>query len=326
MNLQSTVYYVSEGGMHGAGNESYNGMVTLIFYRMDSDRAKEPLLNRIAAYATKSEFTHVEMAIGSELSHQGLMRNVVRIFNDKTGVEVTERTGINPSFSYMSIACTKRAELAMLAFSRKQVGKPFSMWGMALSVIWPRKSTGKSWFCAELVGAVLQAGDVIEASYNPGGATPESIYRRFHGKFATAANPYVLNQIARSRLPASAPGAFETHMKMAAVPNKARGRVVAYNGWMKPLSEQPGTVYALSPWKLSADQRAGSPEELEPLVHNRNCACYRCMRSNGSASGSATPCGGAHVDTAAAIRNAVARAGVLNRTEEYSLGGMYDHV
>lgn len=42
-----------------------DGSFTLIFYRMDPNRRREPLLNRLAAWATASEFTHVEIAIGS---------------------------------------------------------------------------------------------------------------------------------------------------------------------------------------------------------------------------------------------------------------------
>ena len=69
-----------------ASSSAYDGVVTLIFYRMSKDRSKEPFLNQLAAFATRSQFTHVEMAIGEELSNEGLMRNVVRIFNDNVGV------------------------------------------------------------------------------------------------------------------------------------------------------------------------------------------------------------------------------------------------
>tara|TARA_B100001059_G_scaffold178095_1_gene178721 strand:- start:389 stop:652 length:264 start_codon:yes stop_codon:yes gene_type:complete len=71
-----------------ASSSAYDGTVTLIFYRMNKDRRKEPLLNQLAAFATGSQFTHVEMAIGEELSNDGLMRNVVRIFNDRVGVVI----------------------------------------------------------------------------------------------------------------------------------------------------------------------------------------------------------------------------------------------
>ena len=142
---------------------------TLIFYKMNADRSREPLLNRLAAFAQNSLFTHVEVALGGT-THEGLIKDVVRVFNDDVGCEVTSRTGVNPSFSYLSIQCTHRAAERMLQFARDQIGKPFSMWGMVRSVVLPRRTHGRNYYCAELVAAVLKEGGLIEASYNPGAA------------------------------------------------------------------------------------------------------------------------------------------------------------
>jgi hypothetical protein len=49
----------------------------------------------------------------------------------------------------------------MLAFARAQVGKPFSNMGMARSLLFPRKTLHDSFFCAELVAAVLKAGGLM---------------------------------------------------------------------------------------------------------------------------------------------------------------------
>ena len=49
----------------------------------------------------------------------------------------------------------------MLKFARAQIGKPFSSIGMARALVWPRKTNYKSWFCAELVAACLQAGGLM---------------------------------------------------------------------------------------------------------------------------------------------------------------------
>lgn len=49
----------------------------------------------------------------------------------------------------------------MLAFARGQVGKPFSMWAMVRSIIWPRQTTGDNYFCAELVASILQVGGLM---------------------------------------------------------------------------------------------------------------------------------------------------------------------
>lgn len=72
------------------------GSVTLIFYKINHHWWKEPILNIVAAAAQNSSFTHVELAIGNESSHDGAMQNVVRVFNDNVGVEVCSRTGRNP--------------------------------------------------------------------------------------------------------------------------------------------------------------------------------------------------------------------------------------
>lgn len=95
-------------------------------------------------------------------------------------------------YSYLQLGCSKRAEAAMLAFARQQIGKPFSGTGMARSLIWPRTPTGDSWFCAELVAACLQAGGLLNRDSNPGAATPQSLYRLYKGQAAAAANPYTL--------------------------------------------------------------------------------------------------------------------------------------
>tara|TARA_B100000768_G_C10911001_1_gene221635 strand:+ start:135 stop:365 length:231 start_codon:yes stop_codon:yes gene_type:complete len=61
---------------------------TLIFYSLDKDwwRGTEPLLNIGAAAMQGSVFTHVEVALGEEYGPRGEMTNVLRIFNDDTGV------------------------------------------------------------------------------------------------------------------------------------------------------------------------------------------------------------------------------------------------
>ena len=86
------------------------GSVTLIFYSIGHDFWKEPFLNLVAAGATMSTFTHVEMAIGiitpsvapfgqvpfnvkvcgagDAAGNLGQMSNVCRIFNDHQGVVI----------------------------------------------------------------------------------------------------------------------------------------------------------------------------------------------------------------------------------------------
>lgn len=187
-------------GQNGAMNDA-GGSVTLIFYKIHN-LWQEPFLNVLAAAAQMSAFTHVEVAIGDEAGNRGQMSNVARVFNDAAGVELTSRTGRNPQYSYLSIGCSKRAENAMLAYAQSVVGRPFSNYGMARSVIYPRTTDGASFFCAELVAAILKAGGLMASSSNPGAATPEGLHRLYKHKAAITANPYTLRQFG-TRLAAS---------------------------------------------------------------------------------------------------------------------------
>ena len=123
------------------------------------------------------------------------MKNVCRIFNDPQGAELCERTGRNPAYTYLSLGCSKSAEARMLAFARQQIGKPFSNMGMARSLIAPRRSDGSSWFCAELVAAVLKVGALMSTDSNPGAATPYSLYKLYSKQAAATANPYTLRSV-----------------------------------------------------------------------------------------------------------------------------------
>ena len=80
----------------------------------------------------------------------------------------------------------------MLAYAKKQVGKPFSNYGMAVSIMWPRQCDEKTWFCAELVAAILQEGGLMSTDSNPSAATPHSIYKLYSKAAAATANPFVL--------------------------------------------------------------------------------------------------------------------------------------
>lgn len=72
-------------------------------------------------------------------------------------MELVERTGKNPQYVYLSIGCSKAAERRMLHYAKtKCVGKPFSNLGMARSLLWPRQTDDSSFFCAELVAAILK--------------------------------------------------------------------------------------------------------------------------------------------------------------------------
>ena len=69
-----------------------------------------------------------------------------------------------PQYTYLSLGCSNGAEQRMLQFARAQVGKPFSNMGMARSLIWPRSSTMQTFYCAELVAAILKQGGLMYAA------------------------------------------------------------------------------------------------------------------------------------------------------------------
>ena len=58
-------------------------------------------------------------------------------------------------YTYLSLGCSKAAEQRMLNFARAQVGKPFSNMGMARSLLYPRATDHRTYYCA---GANTQRG------------------------------------------------------------------------------------------------------------------------------------------------------------------------
>jgi len=111
----------------------------------------------------------------------------------------------------------------MLQFARAQVGKPFSNAGMARAIMFPRQSSYQSFFCAELVAAILKHGNLMSADSNAGAATPHSLYKLYSKQAAATANPYTLRQASGLKLnaismlgvPASVPAGMVLHTTVA---------------------------------------------------------------------------------------------------------------
>lgn len=87
----------------------------------------------------------------------------------------------------------------MLHFAKQQIGKPFSQSAMFRSLIMPRKTTGQSYFCAELVADCLRFGGMLDPSSNPGAATPTNLYSLFSSRAACTGNPHLLKQATTAR-------------------------------------------------------------------------------------------------------------------------------
>ena len=238
--------------------------VTLIFYRIGDRWWTEPALNLIAAAAQMSSYTHVEIAIGEDPGQRGMMSNVCRIFNDPQGAELCERTGRNPAYTYLSLGCSKNAEARMLNFARQQVGKPFSNVGMARSLIAPRRSDGSSWFCAELVAAVLKAGALMSHDSNPGAATPYSLYKMYSKHAAATANPYTLRSV--SGLTFSNMSAESSQNGRTRVPKELSPR---FEGAITLLNTQPRPAPTLAQQKRSDSPPKASFKLLSAKSNNR---------------------------------------------------------
>ena len=79
---------------------------------------------------------------------QSVRSLTVSLRNRRRSQELAARTGLNPQYTYLQIGCSKKQENAMLRFARSCVGKPFSGSAMARSLLWPRQTDNKSFFCA----------------------------------------------------------------------------------------------------------------------------------------------------------------------------------
>jgi hypothetical protein len=124
---------------------------------------------------------------------------VLRVFNDEKGCELCARTGRSPHLVYVQLGCSADQERRMLNFARQQIGKPFSQSAMFRSLIMPRKTTGQSYFCAELVADCLRFGGMLDPSSNPGAATPTNLYSLFSSRAACTGNPHLLKQATTAR-------------------------------------------------------------------------------------------------------------------------------
>ena len=215
--------------------------VTLIFYRISPKWWREPALNVVSAVAQMSNLTHCEIALGEESGHDGTMKHVARIFNDNTGVELVERTGKNPQNIYLQLGCSKLAEQRMLHFVKSEcIGKPFSNLSMFRSLVWPRQTDNTSFFCAELVAAILRQGGLMDEYSNPGSATPDMLHKIYSSRAAVAANPCVLREVQASSMTFNSTLGMYSGMSDRAAENEAllQSRALGTSVVASPLSIQ----------------------------------------------------------------------------------------
>ena len=140
------------GACHWRGIEAFYRTRNTAHYTVPQIRLRLTNVSATSAYCSQAP------------GQRGMMANVARIFNDAQGAEICERTGKNPQYTYLSLGCSKAQEQRMLNFARAQVGKPFSNMGMARSLFFPRTTTLSSFYCAELVAAILKQGGLMYVS------------------------------------------------------------------------------------------------------------------------------------------------------------------
>jgi len=262
--------------------------VTLIFYRMQDKWYREPLLNIVAAACQMSNLTHVEIGIGEHAGQGGQIANVCRVFNDAVGVEIVERTGRNPQYEYIQLGCSKNAERRMLHYAKTRcLGKPFSQVGMARSILWPRQTDDTSFFCAELVAAILKAGGLMEQSSNPGSATPEILYKLYKERGSLSGNPYVLRDMQQ---------ACGAGLQFSSIGQHVNGHAQLYG---------PPSSRAKTPQEQQAEEREAlltRQAVMAPMAHHQHplhaspCAsCATCAPRSVSSTGAFRQIGGGGV-------------------------------
>ena len=121
------------------------------------------------------------------------MANVARIFNDAGGVELTERTGSNPAYTYLSLGAPRQPSSACSTLRARRWASRLATWAWH-ALLFPRASDGKTYYCAELVAAILKQGGLMSQDSNPGAATPYSLYKLYNKQAAATANPFTLGQ------------------------------------------------------------------------------------------------------------------------------------
>lgn len=100
------------------------------------------------------------------------------------GVELAQRTGKNPKYSYLSLGCSKNAENVMLNYAKALVGRPFSNSGMMRSVIFPRTTDDSSFFCAGALGNTVLLGVSFTTDCLPPIARAQNLWLPFSRRAA----------------------------------------------------------------------------------------------------------------------------------------------
>lgn len=185
--------------------------------------------------------------------------------------------------------------------------------------------------CAELVAAILKEGGLLEASSNPGSATPETLHKIYQSRAAATANPYVLRDLnattGLSFCNTMGAAAAQCHQRSGASTSaggtaEEREALLQHRSIMAPVPPPNRPMTTAS--ALGERRRADSP----PRGHFRvitHVGSGRPGASNGTVGAAASMCahgtglmgGGSSGRTARAVRAAEAAAAASTGTSSH---------
>ena len=162
--------------------------------------------------------------------------------------------------------------------------------------------------CAELVAAILKEGGLLEASSNPGSATPETLHKLYLSRAAATANPYVLRDLNATTGLSFCNTMGQCHQRAGATASSTaeeREALLQHNSIMAPVpppQRAPTTASALGERRRSDSPPRGHFRVISSVPKIRGGGCGAAGTLSSSAllpSG-----GGSSGQTGAAVRAA----------------------
>jgi len=132
----------------------------------------------------------------------------------------------NPAYTWVHLSVPYENAVLAANFADAQVGKPHDPRGIYWAMVWPRRIDYKSYYCVNLVAAVLQQAGLIQG-INPSYLLPDDLFHllKDHPDRITSANPYVTAQAWKS---VQAPRVYSS-MRQIAGPHSASSAVPMYD-------------------------------------------------------------------------------------------------
>ena len=102
----------------------------------------------------------------------------------------------NPAYQWIHLNVPYENAVLAAQFAEQQVGKPHDLRGIYWAMIWPRTINYETYYCVNLVAAVLQKAGMIQGT-NPCYLLPDDLYHliEHHPDRIVAANPHDTAQL-----------------------------------------------------------------------------------------------------------------------------------